>query len=97
MIYIEDGVYISADSSCYSLVEKRVAGEGAKNPGEEYYVPLNSYHATVSGALSAYMKHKQRKWVQEHEMTLCETIEAFQRIERETQDLLAGLVAERLA
>ena len=81
MIHIEGNVYISADANCYSLSEKRIAGAESKNPGEEYVVPLNSYHTTASGALKAYIRIKQRKWTQENDASLTEALKAFENIE----------------
>lgn len=94
MIHIEDDYYIDADKYCYSLVQRRIAGDDAKEPGKEYYSPLNSYHSTISDCLRAYVTFKQRKQVSEHDQNLQEAILAFKRIDEQVMHLLDGLIKE---
>lgn len=94
MIHIDGNYYITADSNCYSLAERRISGPDAKEPGKEYFSPLGSYHTTISAVLSAYVKRTQRKTVETKDMDLMRAIAEFQEIENRVRNILNGVIAE---
>jgi len=83
MIHINDDYAIQADAHCYSIVKRSIAGEGAKEPGKEYWTPIESYHATVSGALRALCRRLHRQAVQSTDMYVDEAYGAYRQLQEQ--------------
>lgn len=80
MIKINKKWFIDADRHGYTLC--MMAKHKNKKTGEESIQPRAvSYHATVSSALSYYVRIKHKKMVSEEGMTIKESIERFKELE----------------
>lgn len=87
MIIINDDYGVQADTNCYSVVKKYIAGpdtkDKTKTPGEPYWLPIASYHGTLHGALKAVIRRLQRESANGPDMTLKQAYAAFKAIEND--------------
>lgn len=89
MIKIDKTHFITADSNCFYLQEKRISQEG-ESKGKEYYAILG-YYPTIDGALKGLLKKEIKKYIsKETEDSLKEAIQEIDKIEKRITTVSKG-------
>ena len=82
MIQINENIFITADTHCFILQEKKIKA-GGKNAGTEYFNILG-YYPTIDSALKGLLIKETRKYVSKTDVvSLKEAIKEVQKIENQ--------------
>lgn len=92
MIRVCDDYAIMADTNCYSAAKRSVAGNGAKNAGQEIWTQF-AHFSTLHGAVCAIVRQLQREAVRSKDMSLNEAVEALRSVEQQVHEWISAEVS----